>query len=78
MTLFTPNLDAPLWQRLSNGPAHLDLEGFSHSSREKPVNTVENAANSNIEPLKLRSLLESPKGKQKFDEDLQNNGLGVG
>jgi hypothetical protein len=63
MTLFTPDLDAPQWQRLSNGPTRVDLEGFSHSSREKPVNTVKNAANSNIEPLKLRSLLNSDKRK---------------
>jgi hypothetical protein len=77
MTLFTPDLDAPQWQRLSNGPARLDLEGFSHSSREKPVNTVKNTANSNKEPLKLRSLLDRPKEKQKFDEDLQNNTRGV-
>src|SRR3954469_7136687 len=47
----------------SNNPAQLDLEGFSRSSREKPVNTVEDAANSNIGVLKLRILLDSPKRK---------------
>jgi hypothetical protein len=47
----------------SNDPAQLDLEGFSGSSREKPVNTVELTASSNIGGLKLRILLDSPKRK---------------
>ena len=46
----------------------LDLEGFSRSSREMPVNTVKAAANSNIEASKHPALLNMTKEKPKFDQ----------
>jgi hypothetical protein len=77
MSLFKPDLDAPRWRRLSNGPARVDLEGFSFSSREKPVNTVKAAANSNIDALKYHELLNMLKEKRKIDEDLQRRPRGA-
>ena len=55
----------------------LDLEGFSRSSREKPVNTVKAPANSNIDPLKYPELLNTLKEKPKLDEDLQRSQKGT-
>jgi hypothetical protein len=63
MSLFMPVLDAPYGNAHQTAQRRVDLEGFSASSREKPVNTVDDAANSNIEPTNSPVLLKTLKRK---------------
>jgi hypothetical protein len=63
MSLFKPDLDAPYGYVHQTVQRHLDLEGFSHSSREKPVNTVKEPASSNIRTVYYPALLNTTKRK---------------
>jgi hypothetical protein len=63
MSLFKPDLDAPYGYVHQTVQRDVDLEGFSRSSREKPVNTVEERASSNIRAVYSPALLNTTKRK---------------
>jgi hypothetical protein len=65
MTLFMPDLDAPQWQRPSNGPAAIRFRRLFQFVKRKPGEYCKDSREFKYRPVKIPYIIGQPQKKNR-------------